>query len=93
MEEIVRLQPDWIVLSGEHMQAEGTAPKDFLTRPAWKDLRAVELGRVVTANDDITRPSPQLVEAIEDLARQLHPEAFAPPENASAPAPAAGAPR
>jgi iron complex transport system substrate-binding protein len=93
MEEVVRLQPDWIVLSGEHMQAEGTAPKDFLTRPAWKDLRAVELGRVATASDDITRPSPEIVAAIEDLARQLHPEVFAAPENATAPSPAAGAPR
>lgn len=93
MEEVVRLQPEWIVLSGEHMQAEGTAEKDFLTRPAWKELRAVELGRVVTARDDITRPSPEIVAAIEDLARQLHPEVFAAPETATAPSPATGVPR
>jgi iron complex transport system substrate-binding protein len=93
MEEVVRVQPDWIVLSGEHMLEEGITPKEFLTRPAWKDLRAVELGRVVTANDDITRPSPELVDAIEDLAHKLHPDAFAAPDNASAPAPAPGAPR
>ena len=87
MEEVVRVQPDWIVLSGEHMTAEGKGAEDFRTRPVWKDLRAVELGQVVTASDDMTRPSPEIVGAIEELARKLHPEAFASPEKSESAAP------
>lgn len=93
MEEVVRLQPDWIVLSDQHIQSQRTAPQDFRTRPAWKELRAVELGRVVTTSDDIARPSPELVTAIEDLARQLHPDAFSGPDTTTAPPIGAGAPR
>lgn len=78
MEEVVRVQPDWIVLAGDHMLTEETEAGNFRTRPAWKDLRAVELGRVAVASDDMTRPSPELVNAIEKLARALHPEAFVP---------------
>jgi hypothetical protein len=32
---------------------------------------------VVVASDEIDRPSPGLIGAIEQLARELHPEAFA----------------
>jgi iron complex transport system substrate-binding protein len=93
MEDVVRLQPDWIVLSVEHGESEAAPSADFRTRPAWKELRAVELGRVVTASDEMTRPSPGLVGAIEELARELHPEAFAPPESATAPSAPSEVPR
>jgi len=54
----------------------------------WKDLPAVEDGRVwaVDANSYFSRPAPRLVEGVEILARILHPEAFA---GASVPAAAA----
>ncbi|HTV59963.1 MAG TPA: helical backbone metal receptor [Verrucomicrobiae bacterium] len=77
MEEVVRVQPDWIVLSQDHMKDEDTSAAELRTRPVWKDLRAVELGQVTTASDDMERPSPEMVTAIEELARKLHPEAFA----------------
>ena len=83
MEEVVRVQPDWIVLAGEQMVTKDNAAEDFRKRPAWKELRAVELGRVTVASDDMTRPSPEIVGAIEDLAHELHPEAFAAPETAT----------
>ena len=75
MEEVVRLQPEWIVLAGEDMVT--TKPQDFKQRPAWKDLRAVQLGRVTLASDELTMPAPGLVSAVEELARVLHPDAFA----------------
>jgi hypothetical protein len=41
-------------------------------------LRAVESGNVVVVSDELARPSPGMVDAIEQLARELHPEAFSP---------------
>lgn len=87
MEEVVRLQPDYIVLTPDHMKAEGAAQANNLsTRPLWHDLQAVKSGHVVIASDDIDRPSPGLVPAIEQLARDFHPEVFdaKAPENGKA---------
>jgi iron complex transport system substrate-binding protein len=77
-EEVVRLQPDYIVFTSNHA---GTDPKqlsELRSRPVWKDLQAVELGHVIVLTDEVARPSPGLVDAIEQLARKLHPEAFPP---------------
>jgi len=77
MEEVVRLQPDYIVLTSDHLAAETHEHVNNLRdRPTWRELRAVELGHVVMASDEFTRPSPGLVDAIEALARELHPEVF-----------------
>src|SRR5580698_3751934 len=79
MEEVVRLQPEYIVLTADHLAAETHAHVHNLRdRPAWSDLRAVKDGHVVMASDEFTRPSPGLVDAIESLAHELHPGAFAP---------------
>jgi iron complex transport system substrate-binding protein len=77
LEEVVRLQPDYIVLTSDHLAAETHEHVNNLRdRPTWRELRAVEAGRVVMASDEFTRPSPGLVDAIESLAHELHPEAF-----------------
>jgi iron complex transport system substrate-binding protein len=82
MEEIIRLQPDYIVLTPNHNGPNGESSSteaelsELRGRPVWKDLQAVEIGHVVVAGDDALRPSPGLVDAIEKLAHQLHPEAF-----------------
>jgi len=77
MEEVVRLQPDYIVLTSDHLAAETHEHVNHLReRPTWRELRAVKLGHVVMASDEFTRPSPGLVDAIELLAHELHPEAF-----------------
>ena len=91
MEEIVRVQPDYIVLTPNHNIASNGGPDtgssgrsdasqaglaDLRAKPVWKDLQAVELGHVVVATDDALRPSPGLVDAIEQLAHELHPEVF-----------------
>jgi iron complex transport system substrate-binding protein len=77
MEEVVRLQPDYIVLTSDHLAAETHEHVNNLRdRPTWRELRAVEAGHVVMASDEFTRPSPGLVDAIEALALELHPEAF-----------------
>jgi iron complex transport system substrate-binding protein len=79
MEEVVRLQPEYILLTSDHLAAETHEHVNNLRdRPAWSDLHAVKDGHVVMASDEFTRPSPGLVDAIESLAHELHPEAFAP---------------
>jgi iron complex transport system substrate-binding protein len=82
MEEIIRLQPDYIVLTPNHNGPNGESSGaeaelgDLRARPVWKDLLAVDLGHVVVAGDDALRPSPGLIDAIEQLAHKLHPEVF-----------------
>jgi iron complex transport system substrate-binding protein len=79
MEEVMRLQPDYIVLTSDHLAAETHEHVDNLRdRPTWSELRAVKMGHVVMASDEFTRPSPGLVDAIESLAHELHPEVFPP---------------
>jgi hypothetical protein len=67
------------VLTADHLAAETHEHVHNLRdRPTWRELRAVELGHVVMASEEFTRPSPGLVGAIESLAHELHPDAFAP---------------
>jgi iron complex transport system substrate-binding protein len=77
LEEVVRLQPDYIVFTDDHSGGMSTELADLRARPVWRDLDAVEQGHVVNISEEIIRPSPGLVDAIEQLAREVHPEAFA----------------
>lgn len=77
IEEVVRLQPDYIVFAGGHAQNAATELDDLRSRPIWRDLDAVELGHIVNLDQEAIRPAPGLVDAIEQLARDVHPEAFA----------------
>jgi iron complex transport system substrate-binding protein len=81
MEEVVRLQPEYIVFSQDDLGPGANEIADLRSRPVWRDLDAVELGHVVNISEGIERPSPDLVDVIEQLARDLHPEAFAANEN------------
>lgn len=77
MEEVVRLQPDYIVLASNHSESGAKRElEDLRARPAWRQISAVRLGHVAVVSEEVTRPSPGLVDTIEDLTRQLHPEAF-----------------
>ena len=76
-EEAVRLQPDYIVLAESHTGEGSRTLEDLRGRAAWRDLRAVQLGHVAIISEEIDRPAPGLIDAIEQLARDLHPNAFA----------------
>ena len=76
IEEVVRLQPDYIVFAGSHGETAATELADLRSRPVWRDLDAVVVGHVVNLDEESIRPSPGLVDAIEQLARDVHPEAF-----------------
>jgi iron complex transport system substrate-binding protein len=76
MEEIVRLQPEVLVFASAHA---GDTQRDIATlrmRPGWRNLEAMQHGNIVVVSDAINRPAPRMVDAIEHLARALHPEAF-----------------
>jgi iron complex transport system substrate-binding protein len=76
LEEVARLQPDFLVFAASHSE---TIPHDveaLAGLPAWKTLDAVRNRKYAVISDAVNRPAPRIVNAIEDLARQLHPEAF-----------------
>lgn len=76
-EEAVRLQPDYIVLAESHTGEGSRSVANLRSRAAWRDLRAVQLGHIAIISEEIDRPAPGLIEAIKQLARELHPNAFA----------------
>jgi len=77
-EEVVRLQPDYLVFAASHPGEGGVTAKGLRSQPVWKDLRAVQQGHVAIISDEIDRPDPGLIDAIEQLAHELHPDAFKP---------------
>jgi iron complex transport system substrate-binding protein len=76
LEEVVRLQPDYIVLASSHTGEGARTLDDLRARSAWKDLQAVRSGHVAIISEEIDRPAPGLIDAIEELAHQIHPNAF-----------------
>jgi iron complex transport system substrate-binding protein len=89
LEEVARLQPEYLVFAESHFGA-GTRDFEVLAdRPGWRILDAVRQRRFAVVSDAVIRPAPRIISAIEDLARQLHPAAFPEtptPNNPGAPA-------
>ena len=77
MEEIVRLQPEVLVFASAHAGDTQRDVDELRTRPGWKNLAAMQKRNIVVVSDAINRPAPRMIDAIEQLARALHPEAFA----------------
>jgi iron complex transport system substrate-binding protein len=84
LEEIVRLQPEVLVFASAHAGNTQRDIEALRTRPGWRNLQAMERGNIVVVSDAINRPAPRMVDAIEKLARALHPEAFSSPAASSA---------
>ncbi len=77
LEEVVRLQPEFLVFASSHSESVRTTVEDLSERSGWRSLDAIRQRRIAAISDAINRPAPRLVDALEDLARRLHPEAFA----------------
>ena len=77
LEEVARLQPDFLVFAESHSGDASREMAKLATLPGWKIVRAVRNHRYAVISDAVNRPAPRIVSAIEDLARQLHPKAFA----------------
>jgi vitamin B12 transport system substrate-binding protein len=63
LETLLLRRPEWIVSARQNAKA-----LDGLTRrPGWKELDAVAKKRVGTVSETIERPSPRVVDALEEL--------------------------
>ena len=76
LEEVVRLQPEFLVFANSHSDAGAHDFEAIANLPGWRLLDAVHNRRFAVISDAVNRPAPRIVSAIEDLARQLHPAAF-----------------
>lgn len=75
MEEILRRAPEVILVSS--MNPKGDYPKILEEWARWKMIPAVRDGRIHLINSDLVdRPSPRIIEGLEEMARLFHPEAF-----------------
>jgi len=79
LEEVVHLNPDYLVFASSGFGGEDSTAKqlaELRSEAGWRELAAVREGRVVVVSDEIDLPAPGLINAIEKLARQLHPNVF-----------------
>ena len=79
-QDLVKADPDVIVISpcGFDIARTRAELPPLITKPEWKNLRAVREGRFFLAdgNQYFNRPGPRVVEATHNLAEMLHPETF-----------------
>jgi len=70
LEDALHRNPDIIIFS----RSESFSPSfdEFQKFPGWKDFRAVKDHRMYFVSDTINRPSPRLIDALEEVARVLH---------------------
>jgi len=76
LEEVARQQPDYLVFAPSHSDSTPREIEEFSSLPGWEMLDAVANHHYVMISDAVNRPAPRIVAAIEELAREIHPEAF-----------------
>jgi cobalamin transport system substrate-binding protein len=76
LEDVVRQQPEFLVFAESHSQAAPPDLESLANRPGWRILDAVKTHHYALVSDAVNRPAVGIISAIEDLAKQLHPEAF-----------------
>jgi len=75
MEEVLVQDPEVILLAS--MKSQDPMVKQRRWWERWKTITAVKEGRIYVLDSDlIHRPSPRIVEGLEQVARAIHPEAF-----------------
>ena len=80
LEEFLMKNPDIIIVSGGGGMDSSTRDmilEEFMTNPQYSSLSAVKNHHVYSVNADlISRPTPRIVDAVEQVARFIHPECF-----------------
>jgi iron complex transport system substrate-binding protein len=72
-EELIVKNPDFMLVDA----VWGTTLEQVTQRPGWQALKAVQNKQVVPMDFNLfSRPTPRLVDAVEMLAKMLHPEVF-----------------
>ncbi len=74
-EFLVASNPEVIIYTvGAHAS---TTTEDIESRPGWEDTDAIRNNKIYTIDDSImARPGPRIVDALEQLAKLIHPEIF-----------------
>jgi len=75
-EYALKVQPEYLVFAGALAESNAPPIGELSNMPGWRDLNAVRDGKVVDISAGLERPCPRLIDAIEELARLLHPEVF-----------------
>jgi iron complex transport system substrate-binding protein len=74
LEALIQANPQVYIIQKGPMNR---SPDNIYTRPYFQDIRAVKAHRVLVVDESLySRPGPRSVEAVEELARFLHPEAW-----------------
>jgi iron complex transport system substrate-binding protein len=74
LEALIQANPDVYIIQKGPMNR---SPEDIYTRPYFQELKAVKTHRVLVVDERLySRPGPRSAEAVEELARFLHPEAW-----------------
>ncbi len=71
LEDALHRDPDIILFS--RSESFSPALDEFQQLPGWKDFRAVKNHRLYFISDTINRPSPRLIDALEEVEHILHP--------------------
>jgi len=75
MEEVLKRSPEVILISS--MNPKGSYERVVQEWSRWKMIPAVQHGRIHLIDSDlIDRPSPRIVDGLEEMARLFHPEYF-----------------
>jgi len=76
-EQVILKNPEVIVLPDNYMSDYNVSVEQVRSRPGWQAISAVKNNRIYFIDDDmIFRPGPRLVDALELLAKYIHPEAL-----------------
>jgi iron complex transport system substrate-binding protein len=77
-EEVIKADPEIIIVSkGTMAIACGLTPEVIKERGAWSDINAMQNDKIYEIEESImTREGPRLVQALEQLAKIIHPELF-----------------
>lgn len=74
-EMIIEKNPDIIIFS--HMGSSQQSKEDIINRPGWEDIKAVKEDKIYYVDENIVqRPTPRLIEGLEEFAKIIHPEIF-----------------
>ena len=74
MEEVMRRSPDRVLLvKAAH---GGISAEELKAHAGWDQLQAIRDNHIIYMGEKFIHPSPVVFDALEQLAKQLHPEAF-----------------
>jgi len=77
LEAVVRLQPEYLIFSSDDRAFVRRQINDLRNRSGWREIEALRRDKIVIVGEGISHPSPRLIDAVEELARALHPAQLA----------------